>query len=639
MVKIQVSQGKAETTVNTNNVWDRIVALENGVTVPTNAALNLKADKTALDVTNANVTANAALLVDKAKQVTQVFNVKGYGAKGDGVTDDSQAIQSVLNLCKTNGGGIVYFPDGKYMVSQSFNVPDNTTIKGNGATSWIHNTTVSGMSRIIFMLNNVGDIAASDGTSPLLNETYYNVSSMVANQVTLSSTDAAHFSVGDLVFIVSTEVFPTNSNCRKYEIIDKVIGKSGNTITLKYGYEVAITAPKIAKIGATANGWDGQKMWLTQNSKVTDLKLSHGLGQSSGMYVVFSGGFECEFSRLTIVGSTLMGSNAAGYCLYEDIDGQFDAGLMDNSTFQCNNVFKRVRANRVGTNSQVNLLGFTLNNGKDNCVENCEFDFGGTGGVSSTFALNPTFKDNIIKNAVPTNSNCCLTGCSYGKSIFINNKIINVNASYGGISANDGSILIDNKIFGFTPTSGQYPYFVNGNIYNQNNTVDVYTNNLFSTYTPIKSFNYNAIPNNMYKSNTTFCQSTTPTTIASGTVFKKTTKTVNRHMKIIIHGTFRTKLNTGNLQVQIGGTAIFNQTQAINASDIGFLLEMDLIIPGQASMRYINKFTTSSPVITSGSLAMDASAGDINFTILGSILDATAADFVSVDGYSIEYFE
>jgi hypothetical protein len=49
MVKIQVPTGHGGTTVNTNNVWDRIVALESGVTVPTNNALSLKADKSVVD--------------------------------------------------------------------------------------------------------------------------------------------------------------------------------------------------------------------------------------------------------------------------------------------------------------------------------------------------------------------------------------------------------------------------------------------------------------------------------------------------------------------------------------------------------------------------------------------------------------
>lgn len=44
----------------------------------------------------------------------KVYNVKAYGAVGDSVNDDRTAIQAAINAAADNGGGDVYFPNGKY---------------------------------------------------------------------------------------------------------------------------------------------------------------------------------------------------------------------------------------------------------------------------------------------------------------------------------------------------------------------------------------------------------------------------------------------------------------------------------------------------------------------------------------------
>jgi len=47
------------------------------------------------------------------------FNVQSYGARGDGVTDDTTAVQSAINTARNAGSGTVYFPAsaGCYMVN------------------------------------------------------------------------------------------------------------------------------------------------------------------------------------------------------------------------------------------------------------------------------------------------------------------------------------------------------------------------------------------------------------------------------------------------------------------------------------------------------------------------------------------
>lgn len=52
------------------------------------------------------------LLLACSGHSSHIFNVLDYGATGDGVTDDSEAIQSAIDDCAKAGGGQVLFPGG-----------------------------------------------------------------------------------------------------------------------------------------------------------------------------------------------------------------------------------------------------------------------------------------------------------------------------------------------------------------------------------------------------------------------------------------------------------------------------------------------------------------------------------------------
>lgn len=70
-----------------------------------------------------------------------VVSVKAYGAKGDGVTDDTSAIQSAINAVQTSGGR-VFFPPGTYIVSATLNITGNgTTLRGASRTGATIKTT------------------------------------------------------------------------------------------------------------------------------------------------------------------------------------------------------------------------------------------------------------------------------------------------------------------------------------------------------------------------------------------------------------------------------------------------------------------------------------------------------------------
>jgi parallel beta-helix repeat protein len=70
----------------------------------------------------------------------EFFNVRDFGAKGDGATNDYTAIQAALTAAASAGGGVVFFPEGTYMIGTVLTVSNNTTVAGVGASSIIKQT-------------------------------------------------------------------------------------------------------------------------------------------------------------------------------------------------------------------------------------------------------------------------------------------------------------------------------------------------------------------------------------------------------------------------------------------------------------------------------------------------------------------
>jgi hypothetical protein len=77
-------------------------------------------------------------LAQKVKKDDLVVNVKDYGVKGDGITDDTATIQAVFNL----GANRIYFPKGTYLLSAPLQITNygynifgaginNTILKAN----------------------------------------------------------------------------------------------------------------------------------------------------------------------------------------------------------------------------------------------------------------------------------------------------------------------------------------------------------------------------------------------------------------------------------------------------------------------------------------------------------------------------
>jgi hypothetical protein len=77
------------------------------------------------------LTAAGSALQPNANGLTDWFNVKHYGATGNGSTDDTSAIQAALNAAATAGGGVVYLPTATYVIA-NITLDTNVTLCGAG---------------------------------------------------------------------------------------------------------------------------------------------------------------------------------------------------------------------------------------------------------------------------------------------------------------------------------------------------------------------------------------------------------------------------------------------------------------------------------------------------------------------------
>lgn len=61
---------------------------------------------------------------------SQTFDVRAYGANGDGRFDCTRAVRAAIDAAKDAGGGTVYFPRGRYLISDMISLPPGVRLQG-----------------------------------------------------------------------------------------------------------------------------------------------------------------------------------------------------------------------------------------------------------------------------------------------------------------------------------------------------------------------------------------------------------------------------------------------------------------------------------------------------------------------------
>lgn len=86
-------------------------------------------------------------------------DVRAYGAKGDGSTNDATAIQSAIDDAGNAGGGVVFIPSGTYMTGSQLTVPSKVTVCGTGSGSVVRRaTSLDAVNGLFYLNGSSGDV-------------------------------------------------------------------------------------------------------------------------------------------------------------------------------------------------------------------------------------------------------------------------------------------------------------------------------------------------------------------------------------------------------------------------------------------------------------------------------------------------
>jgi hypothetical protein len=192
-----------------------------------------------------------------------IFNVvaAAYGAIGNGVTDDTEAIQSAIDAAEDAGGGIIYFPAGRYLLTLRDTLTissaayclmvksDNITFRGDGRTSVLVSTDQHANGQTVVLIAGHGKSADSFATADMLERdfnldggpgfAFYEIdpADQGADSITLAtSSDHSHFSVGDTIYIRTGQTLAVSGESQPDAEINVIsaINTGTGVLSLKY---------------------------------------------------------------------------------------------------------------------------------------------------------------------------------------------------------------------------------------------------------------------------------------------------------------------------------------------------------------------------------------------------------------------
>lgn len=218
-----------------------------------------------------------------------VYNVKNFGVKGDGVTDDTHAIQEVLDYVMDHGGGTVYFPKGLYRlatIQERYRVRGHLIIKpkssGSGTRDYVmikllgENCVVTPCSYANHTSEDKSDVW-SNGTvlfSDTLGELYTDTKKLPVSLLAVGTGDNL-YSMNQAVVRLQDLAFQVKAKEGKYPYLSGLnmayaaTVYTDNVLIYSSARNVALTSP--SRDGHYSAGFIGPRLWCNPEQELRNI--------------------------------------------------------------------------------------------------------------------------------------------------------------------------------------------------------------------------------------------------------------------------------------------------------------------------------------------------------------------------------
>lgn len=197
-----------------------------------------------------------AVQTDVEAKLAQTVSVKDFGAVGDGVTDDTAAIQAALDAAI---GKQLVFPDGVYLVDTSVSLVGDIELVGLGDV--LIDGSNSTDNEIITLGGSLGSSVALGGNA--------------AKGATSITVSGLSLSAGNLIWLRSTDTFDTATGADKGEFA-VVQSVSGTTVYLRNALYDSYTAATTTVTLVNAATVQINNIKVNRDANLAGLKIQYG---------------------------------------------------------------------------------------------------------------------------------------------------------------------------------------------------------------------------------------------------------------------------------------------------------------------------------------------------------------------------